>query len=114
MTDVVLVERPAERVAHVILNRPQRRNALTAPLASQLAGTIRELNDDDTLNALVVRDAGGAFCAGLDLDEFAQDPPPDRVATFERPMVVVGARRGVRPRRLSRRTRRRGLETEAV
>ena len=31
--DLVLVERPTEHVAHVVLNRPERRNALTGPLA---------------------------------------------------------------------------------
>ncbi|MCP5025390.1 MAG: enoyl-CoA hydratase/isomerase family protein [Actinomycetia bacterium] len=82
MTDLVLVERPQERVAHVILNRPERRNALTGPLATMLADTITELNADDSLNVLVVRGAGGAFCSGLDLKEFGLDPQPDWVATF--------------------------------
>lgn len=103
MTDFVLVQRPRERVAHVVLNRPERRNALTGPLATELADTITELNGDKSLNVLVIQGAGGAFCSGLDLKEFGLDPQPDWVATFsdewrrvhralfDSPKIVVGA-----------------------
>ncbi len=80
--DLVLVERPTERVAHVVLNRPERRNALTGPLADQLADTIDELNRDDSVSVIVIRGAGGAFCSGLDLKEFNLEPRPDWVADF--------------------------------
>ncbi|MGH1490881.1 MAG: enoyl-CoA hydratase/isomerase family protein [Acidimicrobiales bacterium] len=83
MTDeLILVERPTDRVAHVILNRPERRNALTGPLADQLGDTIEQLNTDDSVSVLVIRGAGGAFCSGLDLKEFNLDPKPEWVATF--------------------------------
>ena len=103
MPDFVLTERPLERVAHVILNRPERRNALIGPLADQLAETIEELNTDASLNVIVIRGAGNAFCSGLDLKEFAADPRPDWVpdfgrkwrrvhaAIFDSPHIVVGA-----------------------
>jgi len=102
-TEYVLTERPLDRVAHVILNRPERRNALTGPLADQLAETLEELNGDDTLNAIVIRGAGNAFCSGLDLKEFAADPQPEWVrdfgkkwrrvhaAVFDSPHIIVGA-----------------------
>ena len=35
MTDPVLLERPSQRVAHVVLNRPERRNALIGPLVME-------------------------------------------------------------------------------
>ena len=103
MPDFVLTERPLERVAHVILNRPERRNALIGPLADQLAETIEELNTDASLNVIVIRGAGNAFCSGLDLKEFAADPRPDWVpdfgrkwrrvhaAIFDSPHIIVGA-----------------------
>jgi enoyl-CoA hydratase/carnithine racemase len=69
-------------VAHVVLNRPERRNALTGPLADELAETIEALNGDDEVSVLVVRGAGGAFCSGLDLKEFAANPPPAWVPEF--------------------------------
>lgn len=65
-----------------MLNRPNRRNALTGPLADQLGDHIEELNEDETLSVLVIRGAGGAFCSGLDLKEFNLDPQPDWVPSF--------------------------------
>lgn len=79
---LVLVERPSERVAHVILNRPRRRNALTGPLADQLIAALTDVHSDDDVTVVVLRGAGGAFCSGLDLKEFSQDPQPDWVANF--------------------------------
>ena len=80
--EFVLVERSTDRVATVILNRPERRNALTGPLADQLGDTLEQLNEDESVSVIVIRGAGGAFCSGLDLKEFNLDPQPDWVATF--------------------------------
>jgi enoyl-CoA hydratase/carnithine racemase len=81
-SDDVLIERPGERIAHVVLNRPQRRNALTGPMADQLGDALESLNNDDSISVIVLRGAGGAFCSGLDLKEFGQDPQPDWVPAF--------------------------------
>jgi len=103
MTDLVLVERPSDRVAHVVLNRPERRNALTGPLADQMGEALETLNADDDVSVLVIRGSGGAFCSGLDLKEFSKDPQPDWVpefggkwrrvhaALFDSPKIVIGA-----------------------
>lgn len=100
---LVLVERPADRVAEVVLNRPRRRNALTGPLADQMLAALTALNQDDTVLVIVLRGAEGAFCSGLDLKEFSADPQPDWVAGFGRtwrqvhmalfdsPCIIVGA-----------------------
>ena len=99
---LVLVKRTG-RVAHVSLNRPERRNALTGPLVVALADTIESLNDDDELTVMVLGGEGGAFCSGLDLKEFGADPQPDWVpgfagqwqrvhrALFDSNKIVVGA-----------------------
>lgn len=79
--DLVLVER-AGRIARVSLNRPERRNALTGPLAVALADTIETLNGDDELTVIVLKGQGGAFCSGLDLKEFGAEPQPEWVPRF--------------------------------
>ena len=79
---LVLVDRPSERVARVRLNRPERRNALVGPLAVELAEAIEGLNVDDSVSVIAIGGAGGAFCSGLDLKAFNQDPQPDWVAGF--------------------------------
>ena len=78
----VLIDRPAERVARVLLNRPDRRNALTGPLAVELGDALEHLGADDSVSVVMIGGAGGAFCSGLDLKEFNLDPPPDWVADF--------------------------------
>ena len=79
---VVLVERHHERVVHLVLDRPERRNAITGPVADQLADAVESVNADESVSVVVIRGAGGAFCSGLDLKEFSADPPPDWLATF--------------------------------
>lgn len=80
-TDDVVVSLDG-RLARVVLNRPERRNALTGPLARQLAERVEEINADETISVVVLHGAGGAFCSGLDLKEFGADPRPDWVASF--------------------------------
>lgn len=54
-------------VATITLNRPDRLNAYTVQMGLELFGTLRQLNVDDTVRAIVVTGAGRAFCAGADL-----------------------------------------------
>ena len=61
-------------VAVVTLNRPEAMNALSRALRSDLARAMREVNDDDTIRAVVLTGAGTrAFTAGLDLKELGAD-----------------------------------------
>jgi enoyl-CoA hydratase/carnithine racemase len=66
----------------VTLNRPERRNAITGPLADELAAVLGELNRSNTLRVVVLRGSEGAFCSGLDIKEFGAEPPPRWVSEF--------------------------------
>lgn len=55
-------------VALVTLAREERLNAWTTRMGVELFGTLRELDDDDEVRAIVVTGAGRAFCAGADLE----------------------------------------------
>lgn len=68
--------------ATVVLNRPHRKNAMTGPMLDALASTIDRLGNDDSVAAIVIRGADGAFCSGVDLTELQHDPPHDWAATF--------------------------------
>ena len=70
---VVLVERQSAHTTVVTLNRPERRNALTIELMQELVAAVDEAAANDTQRLLVLRGAGPAFCAGMDLNETA-DP----------------------------------------
>jgi enoyl-CoA hydratase/carnithine racemase len=69
--------------AELILNRPERRNAIEGTLAEDLRQALVELNADESVRAIVLRGAGGAFCSGLDVKAFNTDPPPPWAATFK-------------------------------
>lgn len=60
----------SDAVAHVRLNRPAKRNAISDGLIQQLHSAF--LNLPETVKAVVVSGAGDHFCAGLDLSELVQ------------------------------------------
>ncbi len=64
----VLVEKK-DRATVVTLNRPERRNALTIELLTELTAAMNAAAADSGQRILVLRGAGKAFCAGLDLQE---------------------------------------------
>lgn len=60
----------SDAVAHVRLNRPAKRNAISDALIGQIHTAF--LNLPETVKAVVVSGAGAHFCAGLDLSELVQ------------------------------------------
>ncbi|MGI8957715.1 MAG: enoyl-CoA hydratase/isomerase family protein [Chthoniobacterales bacterium] len=64
----VLVEKK-DRATIVTLNRPERRNALTIELLTELTAAMDAAAADPVQRILILRGAGKAFCAGLDLQE---------------------------------------------
>jgi methylglutaconyl-CoA hydratase len=68
---VVLIEKPNPKITIVTLNRPERRNALTVQLLNELGVAIKMASDERQERILILRGAGDAFCAGLDLKEAA-------------------------------------------
>ena len=73
MADTILVER-AGAIATVILNRPEKLNALTRPMWKRLGEVFDELSADDSVRCIVLRGAGTkAFAPGNDISEFASE-----------------------------------------
>ena len=68
--EFILVEREGD-IATVILNRPEKLNALIKPMWQQLGEVMRSLSDDDSLRCIVLRGAGDrSFVPGNDISEF--------------------------------------------
>ena len=65
----VLSEQRDHGVAVVTLNRPDRRNALSAALLSALRARVAELDASEDVRAIVLTGADPAFCAGVDLKQ---------------------------------------------
>jgi enoyl-CoA hydratase len=96
-----VLERDRRGAVEVLtLNRPESRNALNRELLDALAAAFAELETDDEVNAIVLTGAGDkAFCAGMDLKEFAagdgggaalaeEVDPDDDVVVPERHQIV--------------------------
>ena len=68
-------------VTRLVLSRPERRNALTHAMMLELEDAFATVRDDRSCRVLVLRGAGGHFCAGGDLDAMADMPArPDNGA----------------------------------
>jgi enoyl-CoA hydratase/carnithine racemase len=73
MADPILIERDGA-IATVILNRPEKLNALTRPMWRRLGDVFLELDRDDSVRCIVIRGAGTkAFAPGNDISEFATE-----------------------------------------
>lgn len=68
--------------AELVLNRPERRNAIDGGLADALLAHLTRLNADTSVRAVVLRGAGGSLCSGLDLKAFNADPRPEWLPRF--------------------------------
>ena len=60
------------RVATLILNRPEKRNALSAELVSEMSAAMVAFNADEQVRVVIVRSADKPFCAGADLSYLAK------------------------------------------
>jgi enoyl-CoA hydratase/carnithine racemase len=67
-----LLLRVADGVAHLTLNRPLARNALSRALLARLGKTLDEIAADESVHVVVLAAEGPAFCSGHDLNELAE------------------------------------------
>ncbi len=73
MSDPILIERDGP-LATVVLNRPEKLNAMTKPMWRDLGAAMTRLSADEAVRCIVLRGAGGkAFSPGNDISEFATD-----------------------------------------
>ncbi len=70
MSDTILVEHEGA-IATVVLNRPEKLNALTKQMWRRLGEVMTGLSADDSLRCVLLRGAGGkSFAPGNDISEF--------------------------------------------
>jgi len=60
-------------VAHIWLNRPHKRNCVSAQLMQELGDAVRRADADPDVRVMVLRGRGNTFCSGYDLDELQDD-----------------------------------------
>jgi enoyl-CoA hydratase/carnithine racemase len=64
-------------VAVLTIDRPDKRNAMTARMWADLPGVLADVADDPAVRVLVVTGAGGSFCAGADISDLLGGADPD-------------------------------------
>ena len=69
----IRMEQRPDGIAVLTLNRPEKRNALSIAMRTEIRRCLGAWRDDPSVGAVVVTGAGAAFCAGFDLDDFT-DP----------------------------------------
>ncbi|AZD24071.1 Enoyl-CoA hydratase [Pseudomonas chlororaphis subsp. aurantiaca] len=74
MTDTILLEREGGLLT-LRLNRPDKKNALTRAMYSQLAEELRQADADPEVRAVLLSGSSDCFTAGNDIADFLQQPP---------------------------------------
>ncbi len=70
-------------VRHIVLNRPEKRNAMSQELLRALASALREAAAEESVHCVVLRGEGPVFSAGVDLVELAASADtPGRLRPF--------------------------------
>lgn len=67
--EYILVDRPAEGVGRVQLNRPRALNALNSQLLDELMGALLKFDSDPGIGAMIITGDEKAFAAGADIKE---------------------------------------------
>lgn len=69
-------------ICHITLNRPERRNALTHAMYTDLTAALKAAEQDAGVRVICLQGAGGNFSSGNDLQDFREAPP----ATLDAPV----------------------------
>jgi enoyl-CoA hydratase/carnithine racemase len=87
MNDII-TER-SEGMLRVQLNRPEKRNAMTSSMYTELADIFNDAAKDERIRVVLWHGAGDAFSAGNDLEDFLENPPGPGVSPQARLMNAL-------------------------
>ncbi|HXH02451.1 MAG TPA: enoyl-CoA hydratase [Candidatus Competibacteraceae bacterium] len=82
-------------VLHVILNRPEKKNALTNAMYDALRAALERAEADPAVRVVLFSGSGGSFTAGNDLGDFLNAPPQDEHSPVFR--FLLAASRASKP-----------------
>ncbi len=80
-----------DRVLRLVLNRPEKRNALNVTLCRDLLSALEKAENDSEVGAILLTGNGKAFCAGMDLDEALEAEAAGQAELHGR-LFTVGSR----------------------
>ena len=89
----ITIDRRDGGIVHVVLSRPERRNAIDWGMLTALARAARQLKRDRGLRAVILRGDGPSFCSGLDFPRMTDWDPADPAASLS--LVRVNRSSGI-------------------
>lgn len=90
--ETIMVETGDDFVAEITLNRPGSLNTFNVPLAKELHRALVALDADSRARVIVLKGAGKAFCAGIDISDFSNKSANeyrDWIECMETPLITI-------------------------
>jgi enoyl-CoA hydratase/carnithine racemase len=88
----ILVATPTDHVATITLNRPEQMNTFSTRMAQELNQALLDLDTDPGVRVMLIKGAGKAFCAGIDVKELSGKTPleyQEWIEKMEQPLVTI-------------------------
>ena len=86
MSLVITEDRGAVR--HIVINRPEKRNALNGDAIRELGGAIEAAAADESVRVVIVRGEGAMFSSGMDLNDLRElAESPENLRSYRRPIL---------------------------
>ena len=92
MAEPVIVETLDDYIGEITLNRPESLNTFNRALAAGLTRALLQLDGDPAVRVIILKGAGKAFCAGIDVGDFADKDTMgyrEWIEAMETPLVTI-------------------------
>ena len=88
----ILTEIDDRFIGHITLNRPEQLNTFNSQLAEDLYQALMAMDQDPGVRVVLLKGAGKAFCAGIDVNELAGKTAMEYrawIEHMERPLIAI-------------------------
>lgn len=88
----LIVERNDTHIVSITLNRPDQLNTFTSLMAAELHEALKLLDGDPNIRVIVIKGAGKAFCAGIDINELENKTALEYrawIEHMEKPLIAI-------------------------
>lgn len=92
MAEHLILENGDNFVGSITLNRPENLNTFNSPMAGELSEALLEMDADQSVRVIVIKGAGKAFCAGIDVNELADKTTLEYrawIEHMEQPLITI-------------------------
>jgi enoyl-CoA hydratase/carnithine racemase len=92
MAETVVIEHLENNIGEITLNRADSLNTFTLNLAAELNDALLKLDADSSVRVIIIKGAGKAFCAGIDVGDFFGKSTMEYkkwISSMETPLVTI-------------------------